>query len=467
MNKNSDINNNIEIENESNHLSNNENVPARKGYIRILLHFFHFDILFNTINVFVLLAVFPLLVTSPIFNPFKNALSDFNITDIYFSKILPTLDIPKETDIVIINTGIPTSNGIELIGNFTLAKLISKVNEYSPTTVGINQILKKDTSEQGEFINYYLKNTLDETKNLVLKCRLSNYNIENDAYGQIAKSDSMFLGNAVIGATNYLKEKDKRYSTIRDFYPKLKYSSQDKSKNNDITYYSFGLLLAKNFNPNAIERLLDRKNSKETINFIGNKEKFEIIDAVDVLEDYVDMNIFKNKIVLLAPLDTSGTSDELDRIYYTPLNERSAGRTFADMYEVIIQANIISMLLTDRYFDEMSDNLSYFCAFVLCYINLALFKYISDKNKKLFEISALIIFSLTSIFIAYATVHFFYEYKYELRLTLAIVTSALSLFVFEIYYDTVKPLVLRFFTYLFSFKIFNFFREFKNKKINI
>ena len=141
------------------------------------------------------------------------------------------------------------------------------------------------------------------------------------------------------------------------------------------------------------------------------------------------------------------------------MNERTAGRTFADMYEVFIHANIISMLLTDNYFDSMTNTESYFYAFLLCYINLAIFQFISDKNKKWYEISALMLFAVSSIAIAYLTVHSFYEYKYQMNLTLAIVASATSLFVFEVYYDTVKPLVLKLIEYILSLKLFNFIKS--------
>ena len=450
-------------DNLTSNLEENENprvLTKKQRFKEILLHFFHFDIFFNTVNVFVILAIFPLAFSSPMFNSLKYALSDFDITDIYFSKILPAMELPKETDVILVNLGVPTNTGLTVIGNLTMGKLIQAINQNEPAAVGINHILKKDN--KNEIYNYFLANSLNETKNLVMACNLTNYNNEKGYFKNIEISDSMFIENATLAVNNLLTDKDKKYSTIRDFYPKLPHiklnhnpknkKNIDKSKENLSYKYSFGLALAQKFNPEAVKRLLERKNKKETISYIGNYDKFEVVDAVDILESNIDLSIIKNKIVILAPFDTSGISNELSRMYYTPLNERTAGRTFADMYEVFIHANIISMLLTDNYFDEMSDNTSIFFAFLLCYINLALFKYIKNKNEKWFEISALMIFSLSSIAIAYFTVNSFYEYRYELKLTLAILASAVSLFVFEVYYDTVKPLVIRLFIYIYNIK---------------
>lgn len=429
----------------------------KERFKEIFFYIINFDIFFSTITVFVILAILPLTVTAPIFFPFKSALEDFEITDIYFSNILPTLDLPKETDIVLVNIGVPTNDGYRVIGNFTLSKLLDEINLNEPNSIGIETILRKDTVN--ELYNYILANSLNNTKNLVLTSTLTKYNEDEDLFKDIITSDSIFLENATIGFANFLKNKDKRYNTIREFYPKL-YLSQHKNKNNKkITLHPFGLELARKLNPDAVERLLNRKNELETISYLGNHDKFDVIDAVDVLEQNIDPNIFRNKIVLLAPFDTSGVSMELKDIYYTPMNERTAGRTFADMYEVFIHANIISMLLTDNYFDSMTNTESYFYAFLLCYINLAIFQFISDKNKKWYEISALMLFAVSSIAIAYLTVHSFYEYKYQMNLTLAIVASATSLFVFEVYYDTVKPLVLKLIEYILSLKLFNFIKS--------
>ncbi len=456
-------NENLNIEEINQENLKNPEKTKKERVKEILLHFFHLDIFFNTINVFVLLAIFPLAFTSPIFDSFKYALSDFDITDIYFSKILPTMETPKETDVLLVNIGVPTSNGLTVIGNFTMGKLIQTINQNEPSVVGINHIIKKD--KVNEVYNYFLANSLNETKNLVMACNLKKYNTEDGYFKKIETSDSMFIENATLAVNNLITGKDKKYSTIRDFYPKLPHLKQNLKRNSeensdyeiekkDLSYkYAFGLVLAQKFNPDAVKRLLERKNSKETISYIGNFNKFEVVDAVDIIEANIDISIIKNKIVILAPFDTSGISNELSRMYYTPLNERTAGRTFADMYEVFIHANIISMLLTDQYFDEMTETASIFYSFVICYINLALFKYIKNKNEKWFEISSLMIFSISSIAIAYFTVNSFYEYRFELKLTLAILASAVSLFVFEIYYDTVKPLVIRLFIYIYNTKL--------------
>ncbi len=46
------------------------------------------------------------------------------------------------------------------------------------------------------------------------------------------------------------------------------------------------------------------------------------------------------------------------------------------MYETIILANIVSMLITDDYFTEVSSWVSLVITFFLCYFNMVIFGYI-------------------------------------------------------------------------------------------
>lgn len=389
----------------------------------------NFDIFFSTITVFVILLLFPYLFNFQIFEPFKEAIADFQITDVYFSKILPGINNPKETDVIVVNTSIMTNNGLKEMDQIEVAETISRINQASPSVIGLDLILK---NEEDPALNSQIANILQSTPNLVLSCNFLDWDKNTQRFTKQISSPSDFTKNASIGFSNFQTDKDKRHSTIRTMVPELFYK--------DSVYYAFSMQVARKYNPEAVERFIKRNNDKETINFIGNFEKYEIVDASEILDGNVDMNIFKNMIVIMAPFDVSSQSDDLKRIYYTPLNVKTAGRTFPDMYAIFIHANIISMLLTDQYFEEMPLWMSIVSAFLVCYINMAIFLYISNKNKKWFEISALFFFLIESLSIAYATVHAFHYYKYELRLTMPIVASALSIFIFELYYDTVKPL---------------------------
>ncbi len=113
-------------------------MPSNDFYKSYSFKLFSLDVFNSTILVFIFLWVIPLFFSLDIFKPFKNALADFEITDVYFSVILPELDIKKETDIVIINTGIRTLDGIQEISDVGYLKLIGALVEEDVTVLGID-----------------------------------------------------------------------------------------------------------------------------------------------------------------------------------------------------------------------------------------------------------------------------------------------------------------------------------------
>lgn len=70
----------------------------------------------------------------------------------------------------------------------------------------------------------------------------------------------------------------------------------------------------------------------------------------------------------------------MDDLHYSPLNERVSGKSFPDMYGVVVHANILSMILNGRYASLASKLTSYFFAFLITFL-LNLY-YISQINKK-------------------------------------------------------------------------------------
>ena len=81
-----------------------------------------------------------------------------------------------------------------------------------------------------------------------------------------------------------------------------------------------------------------------------------------------DLSFIKDKIVLLGFMGINLNDKTFEDIFFTPLNERYAGKSFPDMYGVVIQANIISMILNKKYINTMPQVAKYFdcCNTYLC-----------------------------------------------------------------------------------------------------
>jgi CHASE2 domain-containing sensor protein len=374
------------------------------------------DALQCTLLVFVSMLIFPLFFSLSFFDPFEKALSDFEITDVGFAVLHDDKDIKPDTNIVLINT-------LNLKFPHYL-KILDLLQEYEPKVIGItNDVDKYDLS--------------DEQKN-ILNERLNKSNVVYGYYGDKEKRDPKLSA----GYLDIFKNKDKEFFTAREFYPKLDVNNNEE--------YSFALSIINKYDKNKANTLLNRNNDKERIYFKGNLEKFYWVHAVDILKEPANFIDLKDKILILGDFTADKIPYKIDQGYFTPLNEENVGRTFTDMYLIVLQANIISMILDARYYHSLPTFLSVIIAFLLCYINMIIFSRINIKYKNWYEITSVLLFLIESIIILFLTVVLFHEYDFELNLTLAIFAIALSVFVYEGYHESVKPLTLKAIDHIFK-----------------
>ena len=160
------------------------------------------------------------------------------------------------------------------------------------------------------------------------------------------------------------------------------------------------------------------------------------------MNDEVFIDYFKDKIVLLGDVGRFRGYKLVEDLYFTPLNERYSGRTFPDMNRIEIQANIISRLIERKFVDEMPVWLSVFISVILCYINILIFSIISIKNKKWFEISSMLVFLAESLLIIGLTIWAYSTLNYQLRLNVALIAIAISVFAYQFYNESVKPFAI-------------------------
>ena len=73
-----------------------------------------------------------------------------------------------------------------------------------------------------------------------------------------------------------------------------------KEKFHNDTIYSLTARLVQVYNPDAFNFLIKRKNKTEKINYIGNYSAFTCFDTYEIFDSLTDLNIIKNKIVLMG-----------------------------------------------------------------------------------------------------------------------------------------------------------------------
>lgn len=375
--------------------------------------FFHKRYTVITVMMFVVLGIFSFIPINCLFlDPIAKAISDFDVYDIVYSKLR---EEPKvDTNIVLVN--------LSNLSRSDHARQLNIVNSLNPKVIGIDAIFQE---EKEHYSDSLLADAFSRCRNLILVSKLDKYNEEADTYDIVLSSIDIFNKYASNGFANLPNDDKVSFRTIREFRP--------VSKTNGTAVNAFASEIVEIYNPEAFQFLMNRKKEVEKIDYIGNYNRFYFLDADQVLSGENDLSFIRNKIVLMGFMGINLNNKTFEDIYFTPLNERYAGKTFPDMYGVVIHANIISMILNGNYIDIMPERLSLALAVILCYLSaFIIFKLRENYKDWFFTFSKLyvLLISLLNLFIGVILLH---NFNYRINLTLTLAVIVLSGTVVDIY----------------------------------
>ncbi len=361
------------------------------------------------------------------FNPVQQALADFKITDVVYSDFKEKR--PPEQNIVLVNIG-----NLDRAG---LAAELEIINSYGPAVIGIDAFFKNPKDPEGDSL---LAAAMRNTKNLVLVSKLDSFADNSQNFTHRIKSIPLFSEKAHSGYANFITGADDGFLTTRRFTTNEKLNAE--------TEWSFASKILSIYAPEKFQQLAKRPKQQEVINYNGNLEHFFHLDYPDVFDETKDLSFLKGKIVLMGFLGEPMGKPSLDDVFFTPLNESKAGRSFPDMYGITVHANILSMMLGGFYIQQTPYWLDPLLAIVLCMLNVALFLYVGYKFRDISQLTMRIIqivegSILTGLMFYFLTVRDI-EVDFEKTLVLVFLTADLA----EIYEGSAKNLVERYKTKL-------------------
>ncbi len=337
------------------------------------------DIAICTVISFLLGLIAPLLFSVKFLEPVKNYIADFDVTDMYFSRIKEEI---TDTNIVLMN--------IDNLSHRNIARNIEEMLKQNPAVIAVDRNFDFDgINADGN----YLKRVLTSDDRIVVSFPLTD---DEDQLLEYLEKDINLYKNS--GYSNLLFEKKKEFFVIRTFTPF--YDMKDHS------FPSLAYQTAKIFNPKAAKDLLKRNKKSERINYIGGQEVFFNIDPIDFENDTSMMEpdyvlSLQNKIILMGKMrDLSGRklNSKLDDMYLTPISADSTGREFTapDMHSTVIQANIISTIINGKYLNTQPIFVKYLATFLVSMLNSFLFIFILYKARGLYYIICLLILPVES-----------------------------------------------------------------------
>lgn len=413
------------------------------GIRRFFFRFFSVRNLHNLVITAVTFMTMALLYYLPsavqLLDPIGKALTDFALTDIVFSRLRDDDGIQADTNIVIVNLG--------TLPREKIAEQLQIITAQKPKVIGIDAMFRRPKTPFGDSL---LSLALSAYPAIVMVSHLEHYEAETEQWLEHQQSFTAFQTQGGTGFDNVLSDDEpdpvdslERIPprTIRLFAPSAPLKTSDGVSN----VRGFAVSIAAWFDENAVQRLFKRGTETEVINYRGNTQKFFTLDAPDIFQRN-DLGFLKDKIVLLGYLGEPMGKRTAEDIFFTPLNTRFAGKTYPDMYGVVIHANIVSMILRGDYITIIPEWLSNLFAVLLCYANVILMSRLMRRYEHWYDIARLGLqfFQSLVLLIGFTLVFHYFRWQWEPSLAVAAVVIAAS--VHEVYFRAVHGIQTRFFS---------------------
>jgi CHASE2 domain-containing sensor protein len=404
--------------------------------MKLLRIIFHIDSFIATIIVFLVIEHFTIYQNLDFLNPFINIAQDLNITDVVFSKIRNDGRYKTDTNIVLINIGNLSRKGI--------AKQVEIVNRYKPAIVSLDI---RFTTRKSDDQDIPLRNVFNNTKNLILPIKL-NYDYDKEEFNSITTCHPFFTENAKTGFVNVIVDRSYRgvsqeeLTDLESKYAKTIRQISIRENVNGTTEYDFAARILQIYAPEKFNRLMRHKNNIEIIDFRRNIDKYITLDVSDVFEQSEKLNLVKDKIVMFGFIGPDIKTKVSEDIFFTPLNPQFVGKSFPDMYGVVVHANVLSMMLDESYFYSFPDWMNIIIKILILYFmmtGLLLLRYKFDMLYEPLSIS-LVFGSLFGWFVF--IVYLFNKWNLFIDLSDLFFYILLTVPVFELYQDSFKPMTL-------------------------
>jgi glucan phosphoethanolaminetransferase (alkaline phosphatase superfamily) len=119
------------------------------------------------------------------------------------------------------------------------------------------------------------------------------------------------------------------------------------------------------------------------------------------------------------------------------------GKSNPDMFGVVIHANVINMLMTENYINQVPMYLKVILAVTICYLAVFILYVVFLAFPLLYGTLSKIVQFVLWIAVLFVIIGVFYNYKLKYDADLAVVTVLLAGDMVEIYHELVLPTVMK------------------------
>ncbi|MEK7224875.1 MAG: hypothetical protein AAB221_04245, partial [Bacteroidota bacterium] len=119
--------------------------------------------------------------------------------------------------------------------------------------------------------------------------------------------------------------------------------------------------------------------------------------------------------------------------FFTPMNERFAGKSIPDMNGVVIHANIISMALDKSYIKKVPLWGNLLLAIIVCWLHMSFFVHYYLESHIWFHLAAKIAQVLSGILFIWLGIYLYDKYRLKVDMKFSIITILLAVDVIYFY----------------------------------
>ena len=346
--------------------------------------------------------------------------NDFHITDMYY-QIRDDQHDPFEEEVVLVNVSSLSREGV--------AKEIFHLAQYQPKVIALDIIFMGERDSVGDGLLQYV---LMNTPNVVL---IGESQRKADNSG-----DSLVVSHPMFSSFTYhgIGENIVDANVGRRMQKKYYFADGDSALH-------FATQIAMLYDSTKALEFLKRPNKQENIYFLGNipsyeenpkPSKFSVLDVEDVMQENFTPDLIQGKIVLMGYLgEYAGDPGIIEDKFFSPLKAYIPVKTPPDMFGVVFHANTISMILNQRFIEQLSPEEEGQFAFAICFFNVLILLLIlwGKHTRKWFLVlsASLVVVEIASY--PQIAIYLFDKYRYLAELTYTPFLVALSPYIARIY----------------------------------
>ena len=124
------------------------------------------------------------------------------------------------------------------------------------------------------------------------------------------------------------------------------------------------------------------------------------------------------------------------------MNIQYVGKSYPDMYGVVVHANIISMIMEEDFINTVPEWISITLLILIIYSLMSLFTIIREKFENWFEPTSVMMIFAAIVLTFLAELLLFHYFLIELNLRAAFFALSLSGISYEAYNDSLKPIFI-------------------------